>query len=295
MGGGLVKQIQDQGKWKAKLAVYEKSPVVYAVGALVKNFNKRSWSEIILILISIRYVLPAHADQLRTAVSEMIQRLLKRVGAPVPPVIFKGIVRLIAGVGKFCFGLAKTIASGGAAITGDRGIGEDETSNLVASISNDSCKGYVSGKVIAAASLLPRGAALGDNGATIDCSKSGIGRLSGTFNRSDAGSLSVGDAAASLASRGTHLHAIRRYGMNGEYDERIYRMHDTPNGIADIFSEALEVTERSSTVIQRPGEPRKYITESERTLRLLTWQWLRMVLVGCALNLSRILIGSWYF
>ena len=128
---GLVKQIQDQDKWKKKLAVYEKSPVVFAVGALVNCFNKRSWSEIILILISIRYVLPAHADQLRNAVGNMIQRLLTRIGTPVPPFIYKTVVRLVTGVGKFCFGLAKTIATGGSAITGDSSIGEEGASNLV--------------------------------------------------------------------------------------------------------------------------------------------------------------------
>ena len=45
-------------------------------------------------------------------------------------------------------------------------------------------------------------------------------------------------------------------------------MADTPNGIADIFSEAQEVDMRNTTITWRPREGRKWHTQSGTVLTL---------------------------
>ena len=107
-----------------------------------------------------------------------------------------------------------------------------------------------------------------DDGATIDCSVSGIGRLPGTFCKDDACSISIGDANASLQSNGSYYHAVHRYDAAGRFDTVLIRMADTPNGIADIFSEAQEVDLRNTTITWRPREGRKWHTQSGKVLTL---------------------------
>ena len=107
-----------------------------------------------------------------------------------------------------------------------------------------------------------------DDGATIDCSVTGIGRLPGTLCKADACSISIGDANSSLQSRGSYYHALYRYDAAGRRDTVLLRMADTPNGIADIFSEAQEVDMRNTTITWRPREGRRWHTQSGTVLTL---------------------------
>ena len=127
--------------------------------------------------------------------------------------------------------------------------------------------------------------------ATIDCSKSGLGKIHGTFVKGSGGNLKLGDSEASLCSLGTNLHALRRIGVNGKSDVGIYRMHDTPNGIADIISESEEVNKRKSSIIWHPNQPRRIISGLSEDIMIVfwNWAWLLMVWAGFELNLSLIL------
>ena len=132
---------------------------------------------------------------------------------------------------------------------------------VVATVTDEACTiGTVTSKTSIASSIIPAGAVLCDSGATIDCSKSGLGKIPGTFVENSGGDLKLGDSDASLCSLGTNLHALRRIGANGNSDVGIYRMHATPNGIADIISESEEVNKRKSSIIWHPNQPRRIIS-----------------------------------
>ena len=164
---GLVKSIQDEQKWKDRLFVYEKNPFVFTVGAIVKACSKRSWSELLLLLIGVRYVLPAHANQLKSYIASLVDRLVRRVSAPIPLSLWNIVIRLLTSAGKFSLNFAKLLATG---IPADPAVASSDA-EVVAPIADNDWRGRISDKVVAAASLLPHGAALGDDGANIDCSK----------------------------------------------------------------------------------------------------------------------------
>ena len=126
----------------------------------------------------------------------------------------------------------------------------------------------ISEQAVVAAKFAPSSACLCDNGATVDCSLTGIGRIENTFDSSDACSIAVGDAASSLVSKGSYYHAIYRIDSSGTRSPALIRMNDTPNGIADVFSEAQEVQRRGTTIGWKPGEGRKWVTSNGTTLIL---------------------------
>ena len=126
----------------------------------------------------------------------------------------------------------------------------------------------ISEQAVVAAKFAPSSACLCDNGATVDCSLTGIGRLANTFDASDACSIAVGDAASSLTSKGSYYHAIYRVDSKGVRQPALIRMNDTPNGIADVFSEAQEVQRRGTAIIWKQGEGRKWVTSDGATLSL---------------------------
>ena len=94
-----------------------------------------------------------------------------------------------------------------------------------------------------AALVVPDDCALCDDGATVDCSKTALGRIPGTFIENES-ELSIGESSATLVSRGTWLHALTRIAADGTEEDCLCRMMDTPTGIATIFSEVTEVNLR---------------------------------------------------
>jgi len=117
-------------------------------------------------------------------------------------------------------------------------------------------------------SKMPDSIALCDNGATADCMCSDLGRLPGTFNASRAGDLSVGDSGSVLRSEGSWLHAVTRVADDGTEQDIVFEALHTPNGIANIFSEALEVRSRKSTIIWEPGQSRTFSTTNGKQMPL---------------------------
>ena len=102
--------------------------------------------------------------------------------------------------------------------------------------------------------------ALCDDGATIDCFLKIKGAIPGTHDSSQGGSLTVGDKKSSLASHGVYLYAIERCGSNGQWQDELFLGHHTPNGVANIMSEAREVNVRKSRVEWCPGMARQFHT-----------------------------------
>ena len=80
--------------------------------------------------------------------------------------------------------------------------------------------------------------ALCDDGATIDCFLTTDGVIPGTHDSSQGGALTVGDKKSSLASNGVYLYAIERCGANSQWQDELFLGHHTPNGVANIMSEA---------------------------------------------------------
>ena len=115
---------------------------------------------------------------------------------------------------------------------------------------------------------LPADCALCDDGATVDCSKTAMGRIPGTFTKSDS-ELSIGESTATLASLGMWYHAFTRIGADGTEEDGLFHMMDTPTGIATIFSEVMEVKLRRTTIIWSPDAPRVYTTAKGNTLPLI--------------------------
>ena len=110
-----------------------------------------------------------------------------------------------------------------------------------------------------AALVVPDDCALCDDGATVDCSKTALGRIPGTFTENES-ELSIGESSATLVSRGTWCHALTRIAADGTEEDGLFRMMDTPTGIATIFSEVTEVNSRRTNIIWAPDAPRTYHT-----------------------------------
>ena len=93
---------------------------------------------------------------------------------------------------------------------------------------------------------VPKNAMLFDNGATVSCAKTNMGRLLGSFeSNGDGGSgISVGDETSTLESQGSYLHALNIVDADGNSVSVLCRMEDTPKAICSIFSEPEEVYKR---------------------------------------------------
>ena len=111
--------------------------------------------------------------------------------------------------------------------------------------------------------------ALCDDGATIDCFLTINGAIPGTHDSSQGGSLTVGDKKSSLASHGVYLYAIERCGSNGQWQDELFLGHHTPNGVANIMSEAREVNVRKSRLEWCPGMARQFHTKTGTTMPLI--------------------------
>jgi hypothetical protein len=113
--------------------------------------------------------------------------------------------------------------------------------------------------IILAALVVPDDCALRDDGATIDCSKTALGRIPGTFTENES-ELSIGESSATLVSRGIWYHALTRIAADGTEEDGLFQMMDTPTGIATIFSEVAEVNSRRTNIVWSPDAPRTYHT-----------------------------------
>ena len=149
---------------------------------------------------------------------------------------------------------------------------------------SDQVLGKVGNKVHMAMRIGPLShtAALCDDGATVDCFCTAIGRIPGTHSVAQ-GSLSIGDSDSSLKVEGSYLHAVTRIGTDGTQEDMIVRGLYTPNGIANIISECVEVETRGTTVNWKPGTARCFQLKSGKTLPLkmtsngLGWLMLKAV------------------
>ena len=111
--------------------------------------------------------------------------------------------------------------------------------------------------------------ALCDDGATIDCFLTTDGVIPGTHDSSQGGALTVGDKKSSLASNGVYLYAIERCGANSQWQDELFLGHHTPNGVANIMSEAREVNVRKSRVEWCPGMARQFHTKTGTNMPLI--------------------------
>ena len=111
--------------------------------------------------------------------------------------------------------------------------------------------------------------ALCDDGATIDCFLTTDGVVPGTHDSSQGGALTVGDKKSSLASHGVYLYAIERCGANNQWQDELFLGHHTPNGVANIMSEAREVNVRKSRVEWCPGMARQFHTKTGTNMPLI--------------------------
>ena len=139
--------------------------------------------------------------------------------------------------------------------------------------------GRVSDRAVVLSLSLPADCALCDDGATVDCSKTAMGRIPGTFT-ADESELSIGESSATLASRGMWYHAFTRIGADGTEEDGLFHMMDTPTGIATIFSEVMEVKQRRTSINWSPDAPRTYHTAEGNSLPLIMTNnglgWLRI-------------------
>ena len=71
---------------------------------------------------------------------------------------------------------------------------------------------------IIAALTVPDDVALCDDGATVDCSKTPLCRVPGTFIENES-ELSIGESTATLVSRGTWCHALTRIAADGTEED----------------------------------------------------------------------------
>ena len=131
--------------------------------------------------------------------------------------------------------------------------------SMVARPSPRNCALPVHGAV---AAVLPSDAILMDDGATINLSRTGLGRIPGTHNPASAGSFDIGDDSATLLSHGTHLHAFTRVAANGTEEDILRSMHDAPNALGNILSEGVEVRDYKYKLLWAPdGSPRTLIKD----------------------------------
>ena len=112
---------------------------------------------------------------------------------------------------------------------------------------------------ILATLVIPDDCALCDDGATVDCSKTDLGRIHGTFTKNES-ELSIGESSATLVSHGMWYHALTSIAADGTEEDGLFHMMDTPSGIATIFSEVAEVNTRRTNIVWAPDAPRTYHT-----------------------------------
>jgi len=92
---------------------------------------------------------------------------------------------------------------------------------------------------------VPENAMLFDNGATVNCARTHMGRLLGSFESNvGTGGISVGDESSTLESEGSFLHALNIIDADGNSVSILCRMEDTPKAICNIYSEPEEVYKR---------------------------------------------------
>ena len=116
---------------------------------------------------------------------------------------------------------------------------------------------------------VPKNAILFDNGATVCCAKTDMGRLIGSFesNGEGGGGISVGDESSTLESQGSYLHAINITDADGNTVSVLLRMEDTPKAICSIFSEPEEVYKRGGK-FNFTDEGRIWVLAGGKTMRL---------------------------
>ena len=116
---------------------------------------------------------------------------------------------------------------------------------------------------------VPKNAILFDNGATVNCAKTDMGRLLGSFesNGDGGGGISVGDESSTLESQGSYLHAINIIDADGTSVSVLLRMEDTPKAICSIFSEPEEVYKRGGR-FDFTDKGRLWVLSGGNTMRL---------------------------
>ena len=116
---------------------------------------------------------------------------------------------------------------------------------------------------------VPKNAILFDNGATVNCAKTNMGRLLGSFesNGDGGGGISVGDETSTLESQGSYLHAINIIDADGASVSVLLRMEDTPKAICSIFSEPEEVYKRGGR-FDFTDKGRLWVLSGGNTMRL---------------------------
>ena len=116
---------------------------------------------------------------------------------------------------------------------------------------------------------VPKNAILFDNGATVNCAKTNMGRLLGSFesNGDGGGGISVGDESSTLESQGSYLHAINIIDADGVSVSVLLRMEDTPKAICSIFSEPEEVYKRGGK-FDFTDKGRLWVLSGGNTMRL---------------------------
>jgi len=116
---------------------------------------------------------------------------------------------------------------------------------------------------------VPKNAILFDNGATVCCAKTDMGRLVGSFesNGESGGGISVGDESSTLESQGSYLHAINITDADGASVSVLLRMEDTPKAICSIFSEPEEVYKRGGK-FNFTDKGRIWVLSGGKTMRL---------------------------
>ena len=116
---------------------------------------------------------------------------------------------------------------------------------------------------------VPKNAILFDNGATVNCAKTDMGRLLGSFESNGDGNsgISVGDESSTLESQGSYLHALNIIDADGNSVSVLCRMEDTPKAICSIFSEPEEVYKRGGK-FTFTNEGRIWVLAGGKTMRL---------------------------
>ena len=107
------------------------------------------------------------------------------------------------------------------------------------------------------ARAIPHSAALLDDGATVSCTVTKIGRIAGTHNSKQV-HFALGDSNSKLASEGSWLYGWTRIGANGCEHDAIMELHYAPTGIGNILSEGLEVNWLNAQLTWTPGTPRRF-------------------------------------
>ena len=138
--------------------------------------------------------------------------------------------------------------------------------------------------------------ALCDNGATINCSRDRLGAIAGTFDKTAAGLVSVGDTASKLLSHGTDLCALELVGLDGCSVDVLRKVHYTPKALVEvIIAETVEVLHHKSTIVFSPaGRTISFADNNELTMALspngLGWLGVRSITdpqrIQCLLNLN---------